>query len=216
MHQSPKRARLEHMKRVFVVLIVTAFLTLFMTPPASAERGCVIDILGIRVCGELVNAPLPEIVRVTIKPDPIRIPGPTITLPPRPGPTIRIPGPTKTVEVPGPTTTVTARPNIVGPSALPTQTTTVTVGPTGQPTTSRATVTTSPEVRTIETPGETRTKTETIVRKVAVGALVTLVLAGLGILALFLGYLLGQKDAKKNEDRFLASLLDRSKIRKRS
>jgi hypothetical protein len=33
------------------------------------------------------------------------------------------------------------------------------------------------------------------------------VLAALGILALFLGYIMGQKDAQRNEDDFLKSLI---------
>lgn len=159
----------------------------------------------------------------------VKVPGPTIRLP---GPTIRIPGPTviipgATVTVPGlpgatvtvsanpgPTRTVTIRPSNPGPSALPTRTVTISVGPqgtttitpSGQNPTVRATITPPPEV---ETRTVTRTKTETVIRNVVLGTLVSLVIAALGILALYLGYIMGQKDAQKNEDQFLESLIGR-------
>lgn len=191
---------------------MTAILTLFTTPPAQAERGCVIDVLGIKVCGELLGQPLPPVATVTIKPDPIRIPGPTVTITPDPV-EVPVPGPTETVVIPGPTETVT-----VGPNNEPAPTVTVTPDavpePTGQPSESRGTVAPSPEPEVV-TETETRTKTETIVRKVLLGTLATIAFAALGILALFLGYILGQRDAKKNEDNFLESLRDSVRLSKR-
>lgn len=200
------------MKRFFAVGILAALLTLFTPSPANAEEGCVINVLGIKVCGTLVGVPLPPVVTVTVKPDPIRIPGPTVTLPPIQGPVV--PGPTTTVTIPGATETVTAQPNTVGPSALPTEQPTATVTETGQPSTTRGTVTASPEPE-VRTNTETRTKTETIVRNVAIGALVTLALALLGIIALFVGYYLGHKDAEKQEENFLGKMLDYAKTGKR-
>jgi hypothetical protein len=168
------------MKRVAAVGLLTAILTLFTAPPASAERGCVIDVLGIKVCGELLT-PLPT---VTIKPDPIVVPGPTVTLPPKPPVTITVPGPTETVTIPGPTSTVTAQPNNPGPSQAPTVTVTPEAVPTGQPTPTRGTVTPTPEQPDEpRTNTETRTKTETIVRNVAIGGLVVLALVILGVIA---------------------------------
>lgn len=160
----------------------------------------------------------------TITLPPVTLPPATVTLPPVkvPGPTeiIRIPGPTQTVRVPlpgetatvripGPTETVTVRPNNPEPSELPRETVTVTAEPTGQPTPSRATVTETPEPETeTVTETETRTQTETIVRNIVLGTLALLALAALGILALWLGYILGYKGAERKEARSLRGLLD--------
>lgn len=188
------------MKKLLTALFAAALLILTTPSTASAAEGCVINVAGIKVCGELLG-PLPT---VTVHPDPIRIPGPTVTLPPNtvPGPTIKVPGPTVTVTAPpapGSTSTVTATPAPVGPSSLPT--------PTGQPSPTRGTVTPSQQPEQNTSPDDTRTKTETIVRYVTLGTLLTLALVALGILGLFLGYAMGQKDAQRNEDDFLKSLL---------
>lgn len=63
-----------------------------------------------------------------------------------------------------------------------------------------------PEVRVV-TAHETRTKTETLVRKVLLGTLVSLTLAAIGMLAMFLGYIMGQRDGQKHEDDFVKSLI---------
>lgn len=187
-------------------------MTLFTPPPASADEGCVISVAGIKVCGELLGQPLPPVVTVTVKPDPIRVPGPTVTVTPDPV-QVPVPGPTRTVEIPGPTETVTVGPNnepaptvTVTPDAVPDQT--------GQTSPGRDTVAPSPDPE-VETETETRTKTETIVRKVLLGTLASIAFLALGILALFLGYIMGQRDAKKNEDNFLESLRDRVGLSKR-
>lgn len=193
------------MKRLAAVLGITAILTMTTPSPATADEGCVISVAGIKVCGELLGQPLPPVVTVTVRPDPIRIPGPTVTITPDPV-EVPVPGPTRTVEIPGATETVT-----VSPDNTPAPTATVTPDavpePTGQPSPTRGTVAPSPEPE-VETETETRTKTETIVRKVLLGTLASIAFAALGILALFLGYLMGQRDAKKNEDNFLESLRD--------
>lgn len=160
----------------------------------------------LRVPIPTIKVPGPEI---EIPGPTIRVPGPTVRVP---GPTVRVPGPTETVRIPGPTSTVTVRPDNVGPSASPTETVTATVGPTGQPTTSRGTVTASPEPEVV-TETETRTKTETIVRNVLLGTLATVVLVGLAILALWIGYILGYKGAERNEARSLRNMLDGIKSR---
>lgn len=167
--------------------------------------------------GQITLEPL-EIIKEIIKEVPV--PGPTVTIrPPRATKTIR-PQPkkiiiTERVTVPGPPApreTVTLQPIIPPQPPAPTETVTVTVEPpTRQPVPPRDTV-----GEPLERPEpEVRTKTETVVRYVLLGTLVSMVLAGLGLLALFLGYLLGQRDADKNENEFLASLLDAAKIRKR-
>lgn len=195
------------MKRLAAVGTLTAILTLLTPAPANAAPGCVIDVLGIKVCGTLLGQPLPEVVTVTVRPDPIRIPGPTVTVTARPEP-VRVPGPTRTVEIPGPTQTVTAQPNNPQPSALPTATVTetVTASPTGQPTASRGTVSSTPEVKTV-TKTETRTKTETIVKNIVFGTLALLALVGIGILALWIGYILGYKGAERREARSMRNML---------
>lgn len=151
---------------------------------------------------------------------PVTVRPPTVTVPPV---TIRPPRITITdrVIIPRATQTVTDRQTVTrrpdGNSSQSNQTNTVTetVTETRQGPTDRVTVTTSPDVVT-ETDTETRTTTETVVDYVVVGGIVTLALAALGILAMFIGYVLGQRDAKKNEDDFLEGLLDMAKIRKRS
>lgn len=205
------------MRRLAAVLGLTAILTLFTPSTANAAEGCVIDVLGVKVCGTIVS-PLPTI---TVKPSPIIVPGPTVTLPPVPGPTqtvhVPIPGPTRTVQIPGPTTTVTVQPNNPQPSSGPTVTVTPDAVPTGQPTPSRATVTPSPEVKTkTVTQTETQNKTETIVKGIALGLLVLIVLAALGVLALWIGYILGYKGAERNETRSLRNMLDMLKAGKHS
>lgn len=160
----------------------------------------------LRVPIPTIKVPGPEI---EIPGPTVRVPGPTVRVP---GPTVRVPGPTETVRIPGDTETVTAQPNNVGPSAAPTETVTATVGPTGQPTATRGTITSSPEPE-VATETETRTKTETIVRNVLLGTLATVVLVGLAILALWIGYVLGYKGAERHETRSLRNMLDGIKSR---
>lgn len=219
---SPRRAAATAVTAVLLILS-PVFFAVFKPEPTQAAQADIVSCApeGNAVVCRLLNGSV--ILRVpipTIKvPGPeIEIPGPTIRLP---GPTVRVPGPTETVRIPGPTETVripvdtetvTDRPNNVGPSAAPTETVTATVGPTGQPTTSRDTVTASPEPEVV-TETETRTKTETIVRNVLLGTLATVVLVGLGILALWIGYVLGYKGAERNEARSLRNMLDAIKSR---
>lgn len=179
------------------------------------------NVLTITACGQVLTANVNDLANgtllegaITLPTTEVSIPGPKVTIrPPRVTETVRvpIPGPTRTVtervEIPGPTATVTRPPIILERSAAPQPTVTVTASPTGQPTPSRATVTPSPEVRT-ETETETRTVTETIIRNVLIGTLALLVLAALGVLALWLGYILGYKGAERNEARSLRNMLD--------
>jgi hypothetical protein len=211
-----KRASIFSVLSVILVVLATLGLMGGMSnQPAGAQAPLVSCVYHehpshvVCIVGGVVvlDVPVP-VPTVTISLPPIRIPGPTrtvtvrppaITLPGQPGhtKTIRVtqPGATKTVGVAPPTKTATAH-----------STKTVS-GPSGQSTTSRATVTPSPEVRTKFLPGETRNKTETIVRYVALGTLLSLVLAALGILLAFLGYILGHKDAERQEKDFLGGVL---------
>lgn len=162
--------------------------------------------------GEIIPAGL-----ITVEPEVIisnitkfvTLPTKTITLPVKTV-TIRPPRITRSVFIPGPTTRVTLRNNITETVQGPTRTVTRVVSVTGQPSTSYVTVTPSPIVKTV-TETKTQTKIETVVKRILLGTLVSLVLAALGILAMFLGYIMGQTDAKRNEDNFLQSL--RAKVR---
>lgn len=154
------------------------------------------------------NVPLPT----------VQVPGPTVQLPRPPQVTVTLPEETVTVRPPRatvtvqepqqPRETVTVRPDNPGRSEAPrpTETVTVTESPTGQTTAPSDTVTPSPEVRR-ETETKTQNKTETTVKRVALGLLASLVLAGLGMLALYLGFILGHKSAERSEDKFLKSLV---------
>lgn len=191
------------MKKVLVAILLV--FTVLLPSPAYGETACVLNVIDIKVCGPLVT-PLPT---VTILPNPIQLPGKTITLRPAPV-TVTVPSQTKTVVIPGPTSTVTVHSNTTRASAGQPEapTATVTTNPkSGQTPPSHDTVSEAPEPPKHSVVHETRTKTETIVRTVLAGTLVTLLLVGLGILALFLGYILGQRDAAKEEDDFLRSLV---------
>lgn len=170
---------------------------------------------------ELGSIALPPGVTITetVTRPPIKVPGPTVRVR---GPKTKVPGPTvtlppkprATVTIPGPTSTVTVRPNNTRPSqapAGPTRTVTVTPSPssglTRQPITPSGTVEPTPEPSGDNT-SETRTKTETIVRRVVAGTLALTVLAALAILALWLGYILGYKGAERQEVRSLRNMLD--------
>lgn len=194
--------------RLLLAVLIAPFIILLTPSTANAEEGCLLNALGIKVCGTLLGQPLPEVVTVTVRPEPIRLPPVTVTLPPRPPRTVEVPvpGPTRTVGIPGPTKTVTARPNNPGPSAAPTVTATVTPQPAGQTPSASATLPSAPEKP--KTVVETRTKTETIVRTVIVGTLAAIILAALGCLALWLGYVLGYKGAERKEARSLRGMLD--------
>jgi hypothetical protein len=197
---------------ILSVILMVLTPVLFMmktTAPAQAQQPLVSCVYHEHpshvVCkaGTLVvlDVPIP-VPTITLPPIKIRVTGPTRFVTVRP-PAIHVPGPTKTVTVnnpgkPGATTTVN----------VPSRTKTVSVpGPSGQTVTSRATVTPSPQTKVVTQPGETRTKTETIIRYAAASVVVSLVLAALGLLLLFLGYILGHKDAERHEKNFLRGLL---------
>ena len=178
-----------------------------LTPsPAGAVPACIVDALGIRVCGELLE-PLPTI---TIKPDPIIIPGPTETTTIKPPPvTVTVPGP----EAPQETVTVTPEPEVVTetPDAVPEETVTETTSPspTGQPTDDGGTI--APDDN-----GESDFFSPDIdfgdgnptVGEVGLGILTLLALVGLLLLSMYLGYILGYKDKERKDTDFLRALLD--------
>jgi len=148
---------MRHALIAVVMTFVLAFVTVFAanaSGPEPAPEACIINVLGVKVCGTLLGEPLTNIVEVTV-------PGPTITVPPvtvtdvvtvRPDPirlteTIR-PDPvrlTETVTI-GPqpqatataTATVTEKTTVKEPSSgatgnVPAPTVTETVRPNGKP-----------------------------------------------------------------------------------
>ncbi len=159
---------------------------------------------------------------VTITGPPITISGPpvTITAPPglatrtvtvrvhphRPRKTvyIHVPGPVRTVYVIQPGHTVTVRPH----NTVVTHMVTITSHPTRQAGDVHGTVSPAPEPEVVT---QVRTKTQVIVRKILLSALVSIVLTILGILALYIGYILGQRDAQKYDNRILKGLISRAR-----
>lgn len=146
---------------------------LFLTTPSPAAeaqdtQGCVVNTLGVKVCGTLLGQPLPEVATITVQ-------GPTVTVPPvtvtdvvtvRPDPirlteTIR-PDPVRTTETvtlpPAPQATVTVTENADGTpiaTSTPQPTVTETVRPNGEPVpTVTQTVTEEPEQVTRQDPDE--------------------------------------------------------------
>jgi formin 2 len=163
---------------------------------------------GIIVLNQVVNVPT-----VTLPP----VTGPTVTVPVPghtetvhvPGPTIKEPGSTETIYEPGETvtehSTVTAQ-----PSSLPSPST-ITVSPSGQPGTTGGTVVPTPDqgnsITTIyrNIPGPLKT--------VGISTLALLLLVGLLLLGMWLGYILGYKDSDRANARFMQALRDKMLIR---
>src|SRR5690348_10896637 len=108
------------MRRVISCLLAVVLIVVVVCSTAAyafADRGCVVDVLGIKVCGELLT-PLPTVHVTNL----ITAPPVTISIK-APGETVTVGGPTHTVTQPGATTTV------YGPTG-PTRT--VTIQPSSQ------------------------------------------------------------------------------------
>lgn len=159
-----------------VVLIVgTAFAAspADSTPVTQDTQACIINVLGIKVCGTLLGQPLPPVVTVTVPPvtlPPIVGPTRTVTVTPEPvrvTETVR-PAPVRVTErVSGPTVTASPQPQPTATATVtksgPTQTATVnppaatvTVRPNGTPVpTVTETVTVSPPTGQTVSPSDT-------------------------------------------------------------
>lgn len=233
---NPKKASLIAVLSVMLIVMVPLLGVMLSSGPSAAETQETTAAENITLPGATVTitekevlppVTLPPITAfVTLPPvtlPPIRLPGATVTLP---GATVNVPGPRLppvTVSVPGGTQTVTEtvvapQPTRtvfgpLNPGAVSTVTATETVTEPGQTATAYATVTTSPDVAKTNT--ETKTEKEKVTERILLGTVISLALAVLGLLALFLGYGLGQKDAQRNEDRFMNSLIDRIAMRGR-
>lgn len=209
--------------------MLIAFMLVLVSTPAHAERGCIINIAGIKVCGEILGQPLPPVATVTVRPPPL----PPVTVTPRPRATVTekvtVPGPTKTVTAhprandqsrvapPAPTKTVTVSPPAPTRTALPepvsTVTETVRPSPTGQ--TPTATVTIEPKPRDNASGDLDFSDGRVTLVEAGIGLITILALVGLLLLALYAGYVLGYKDKERRETDFLRAVLDSAKIRRR-
>jgi hypothetical protein len=140
----------------------------------------------------------------------ITIPGATVTVSqPNPLPT-KLPVPnnlvaTKSIKVPGSTKTQ-VKTEVKVPLAPSPR---IPVGQPPAPSATMETPTSSPKTRI-----ETRTKTETIVKRVLLGTLLSIMFFVVGASGLFIGYYLGGRDAYRKDDKFLKGLLDRATYRK--
>lgn len=147
---------------------------------------------GIVVLNTVVDLPAGPTVEVTVTPPQV-----TVTE------TVRPPQATQTIEVPvpGPTQTETVTATVPGP----TSTATVTSSPTGQVDNGSGTVDPSPsdepEPEVITLPGPTT------VEGAVLGGVALLILAGLILLALFLGYWRGYREADSANASWMKRLL---------
>lgn len=224
------------MRRVAIALVLLVVLVLFPSPAQADPDGCILNVNGpvvVIVCNgtDIGSLPLPT-VTVTAPPvtqPPATVTLPPVTLPPLPAITQIIPGPTKTatVTVPGPTSTTTVeQPGGTETIYLqgPTQTQTV-AGPTVTKTANATPALPAPTQTVTSTVTQTVTKEVrvdnhesdnvlfdppplTVKSAVGYSALALLVVAGLIVLGLWLGYILGYKDSERKEAKFLSALRD--------
>jgi hypothetical protein len=205
-----------------VALVLGLVLALF-PQPAEAGTGCVISVAGVKVCGELLGQPLPEVVKVTV-PGPtvrvtstVKVQGPTVRIP---GPTTTVPGGTKTVTVPGPTTFVT-RPGETVTAPFDGSTPNVTPGPTAT-----ATVTSVPTpTRQDPTPSGRLDPNDdgsgildfpdinSPKEALGLGLLSILVIALLTAGGMAYGFYRGRRSMMHEDTRFMRDLLDEAAIK---
>jgi hypothetical protein len=159
------------------------------------------------VCKAAVITVLNQLIPVPTVP-PITIP---TTLPPIteliPGETVTVPGPTKTKTVQGPTKTKT----ITTPTQTVTENSTVTADPTGQPGGNSGTIGEVDPGGTVDF-GDN----DVTIQEVGIGILATIVFVALLLLTLWMGYVLGYKDADRENARFMDALLDLTRRGKHS
>jgi hypothetical protein len=205
------------MTRFFATVIaMILFICLMMPWPARADTGCVINVLGVRVCGELLS-PLPT---VTVAPPTVvlpgstitvRLPSQTVTVPGPVGPTVTVtapgqPGATVTEIVPGPTSTITA--------SQPTATKTIGPGAVSEPPTPTSVPAQDRPVKFFS--GDIHPFDNKItVAEVGLGIVATLILMGLFLVGMYAGYVMGYKDKERKDTHFMRSLLDSIKVRGR-
>lgn len=165
---------------------------------------------SITITGPAVTVTVPVGPTVTIKIPPITLPPIINTV----TETARVPGPTRTVflDQPGPTVfkTVTSQPSTrtvtadATAEATVTATATQTVSPSGQPSPSDGTVEPpDPLTEFIDSPGAV----------IGISTLTILILIGLIVFGLWLGYAIGYKDADRENGNFMAAMSDLMMIR---
>ena len=218
MSQTPKTPMLR-LRVAFLAFVLAVVSVLGLGTPSQAAEGCIINVAGIKVCGELLE-PLPT---VTIKPDPIIIPGPTETVTVRP-PAVTV---TEPAQPPPPPETVTVEPEPVGPSQMPqetvtepsetetvTETTTVSPSETGQSSGEGGTIEPENGDEDFFSPNIDFGDSDPTIAEVGIGLLATLALVGLLLLTLWAGYILGYKDKERKDTDFIRALLDSAKPRR--
>lgn len=202
-----------------VVLLVAAPVFLIASPAQSQDNICTVDAIGGTPVATITNT--------------IEIPGPTVTLPAAtvtvpvivPGPTVKVPGNTLAlpgVTIPGVRVTETLR----EPTATVTKTVTAesikTV--TAAPRPRREPLSTPTALDTVSAAGSggqessdddtisgEQPTTNTVYSDKEIITTVTtgvLLLSLLGLLALYMGYVIGYKDRERSEKNFLSALRD--------
>jgi hypothetical protein len=200
---------------MFSIMIVFGVAFGTNRPAAAAVNDTVCPLPGVCVDVPTVTLPGVTVTRlVTLPPQTVRIPPVTVTkiinLPPVTR-TIIVPGEagtrTVTVGLPRATTTATVVVNkeIIRNGTAPPVTREVrSTVPGGQSTVTSATVVPSKEV--VRLPGTTRTVTK--LQAVGLSLLGLILLMGLGLFLLWLGFILGYKSSEKENTNFLRALRD--------
>lgn len=184
--------------------------------PSEIEAGIVSGEVFVILPTETVTLPpLPPVTTTQPAPPPVTItdivktPGPTTTVTlvgPTSTATITQPGDTETFYLPGPARTVQGP--VVTKTAEPSPNPTVTETETATETVTQI-VTPIPE---IDTPTDSNVLFDppplTVVETVGYSALALLLLCGLIVFGLWLGYILGYKDSRREEMKFLDALRD--------
>lgn len=197
------------MRRIssWLVVLLMAVVMAMAPSPSQADTGCVVNTLGIKICGELLGLPSAPVITVTVPPVPIEVPGPTVTVTAVPPPvtvTTTVPGPGQTVTVTEPAAQGPTPDSVPGPS-----TETVTVSPAGQDPVEGGTIVDNTPRRP---PIDFGDGTTTIV-EAGIGVLTLLALVGLLLLTMYSGYIVGYKDHERKDTNFMRALLDTVKSR---
>lgn len=219
---------------VMLFAAVLIWLSAFTQPSANAaNKGCEItyavkngNTITIKVCNQIFSLDINKAANGSLGSvdiPPITIPGPTITLPPIPGPTKTVtkpakPAKTKTVTAPAkpaktvrvtvtqpppPAKTVTATRIIREPAAVVTR----------QVIIKRDTI--EPAPKTVSPPAVRLGDGEVTFVETTLTLAALLGLMSLGLLAMYVGYILGYKDKERKDTNFMRAVLEAAAIKRR-